>query len=147
MVQRAMSTLCFINKSSNSVRMFSEEVLASDLNSSSTSCSWDSGAGMRAIWAVFSSHGPKDLLRWDLFRKKLQFRRRSELRLGAGIYIYKLYEQNLYRPQFWVSSHPIAGRQPCTQKIRVPQSPGGTSTVHDADKDVTCLTDSGNAVL
>ena len=44
-----MSALCFMNKSSNSVKMFSGEVLASEPQRSFTSCGCYSGPGMGAI--------------------------------------------------------------------------------------------------
>ena len=49
MVHRPITALCFKNKSSNSVRMFSKEWLDSEAHGFFTSCSCDSGPGMGAI--------------------------------------------------------------------------------------------------
>ena len=164
MVQQLISALCFINKSSNSVRMFSKEVLASQPHRSFTSCSWDSVPGIGAISSGFvrfifsqcespssvgsvedkNSNSDEDvncdsvlnfLISINDFKNKINT---TFIDLCFGLRVIQLLENNPVHQRYGYHSAQVGNSTDAS---------GLASEGHYADKDVACLTDSGNAVL
>ena len=144
MVQRPTSVLCFMNKSSISVRKFYKEMLASEPQKSFTSCGCYSGPVVGSVGSVEDKNANSgeevncESVQRYIFSQSLWTNQCVFIDINFRFWVFQLLGFCFVDKGYGYHSAQVGV---ATDALEV------TGETHHADKDVTCLTNSDNVVL